>query len=155
MDFIIKKASALTEEEKGSKGLTDIPSDWPIESYPFSGSVPSGFEQISEEDLNTLKTSNQAAYDAWVASRYIQDSKIIKIISPRQLRLALLSQGATEQMVLDYIAQLSEPTKSQTLIGWNHATEFDLDNPQIQSMGTSFGFTSEQLEAIWQIGATL
>jgi catechol 2,3-dioxygenase-like lactoylglutathione lyase family enzyme len=69
MDWIIKKASTLTEDEKAVIGITGIPNDWPIESYPFGGTVPDGFEQISEENLAILKANNQAAYDAWVQSK--------------------------------------------------------------------------------------
>lgn len=66
MDFIIKKASALSQEEQVSRGISGIPQDWPIEKYPYIDSVPDGFEQISEENLSILIGNNQAAYDAWL-----------------------------------------------------------------------------------------
>lgn len=69
MDWIIKKASSFSTEEQTALGITGIPQDWPVESYPYSGTVPSGYEQITEENLAILRGNNQAAYDAWVQSK--------------------------------------------------------------------------------------
>ena len=66
MDYIIERASALTAERLQQLGITGIPADWPIEMYPYTGTVPDGFEQISDTDLTLLKANNQAAYDAWL-----------------------------------------------------------------------------------------
>jgi|WetSurMetagenome_2_1015567.scaffolds.fasta_scaffold28553_2 hypothetical protein len=68
MDLIVKQASSLSAEEKSAMGITGIPEAWPIESYPYSGTIPSGFTQMSEADFNLLKANNQAAYDAWLVS---------------------------------------------------------------------------------------
>jgi hypothetical protein len=69
MDLIVKKASALTTEEKTALGLTGIPDNWPVESYPYVDTVPDGFEQMTDSDLGILIFNNQAAYDAWVVSK--------------------------------------------------------------------------------------
>jgi len=66
MDYVIKRASALSADDLAAKGLTGIPQDWPIELALYVDSVPDGFEQISDSDLNLLKANNQAAYDAWL-----------------------------------------------------------------------------------------
>ncbi len=69
MDMIVKKASALSPEEKSSRGLTGIPNGWPIESYPDpGGDVPEGCERMSEEDLILYRANLQADYDVWHAS---------------------------------------------------------------------------------------
>ena len=65
VDYIIKKASILSDDERAILGLTGIPSDWPIEQYVYIDSVPEGFEQISEDNLIALKSENQSAYDYW------------------------------------------------------------------------------------------
>ena len=69
MDWIIKKASALSTEEQAALGITGIPQNWPIEKFPYTGVVPEGFEQISDEDLDLLIFNNQAAYDAWLQAK--------------------------------------------------------------------------------------
>jgi hypothetical protein len=67
MDYIIKKASTLTIEEKTSMGIIGIPDNWVVESYPYMGIIPAGFEQISDVDLAILKENTKASYDAWLA----------------------------------------------------------------------------------------
>ena len=66
MDWIIKRASAFSDEEKATMGITGIPADWPVEMQPYVDTVPGGWEQISDTDLTLLRANNQAAYDAWV-----------------------------------------------------------------------------------------
>jgi hypothetical protein len=70
MNWIVKQASFLSEEEKTALGISGIPNAWPIETYPYtSGDVPNGFSVMSDVDLLLLKDNNQAAYDAWLASK--------------------------------------------------------------------------------------
>lgn len=68
MDLIVKRASALTPEERAAMGITGIPLDWPVETNHYEGTIPSGFELMSEVDLASLKANNQSAYDAWIAT---------------------------------------------------------------------------------------
>ena len=68
MDYIVKKASSLTDDEKIALGIAGIPQEWPIEMYPYTDVVPDGYIQISDVDLAQLKLNNQAAYDAWLQS---------------------------------------------------------------------------------------
>lgn len=69
MDLLVKKASALSSDDLAAEGLTGIPADWPIESFPYVGqSIPDGFEQMTDTDMQALKDNNQAAYDAWLNS---------------------------------------------------------------------------------------
>lgn len=83
MDLIVKKASALTSDEKAALGLTGIPADWPIESFPYVDTVPDGFMQMTDTDLDALKANNQAAYDAWVASitHYVTIPNNVTVVS--------------------------------------------------------------------------
>lgn len=69
MDWIIKKASVLSTEEKELLGIIGIPDNWPIEAYPYTGTIPDLFEQISDENLAILKGNNKAQYDAWLYSK--------------------------------------------------------------------------------------
>lgn len=69
MHLIVKKASALSSEEKAALGITGIPDNWPVETYPYEGTVPAGFEHMEDADYDLLKANTQAAYDAWIASK--------------------------------------------------------------------------------------
>jgi len=66
MSLIIKKASSFSTEEQTQMGIVGIPANWPIESYLYVDTVPSGFELVTNEEFQALKDNNQAAYDAWV-----------------------------------------------------------------------------------------
>lgn len=69
MDYIVKKASALTTEEQDDKGLTGIPQEWPVEIYKYTEQdIPAGFTVMADTDITELKNNNQASYDAWIAN---------------------------------------------------------------------------------------
>lgn len=70
-------------------------------------------------------------------------------ISPRQIRLALLGLGITQENVKSMIALLPSPTNEQALIAWEYSTYFDRNAPLVESLGLSLGLTSEQLDALW------
>lgn len=72
-----------------------------------------------------------------------------EIISPRQIRLALLSVGITQDNVKNMIALLPSPTKEQALIAWEYSTYFDRNAPLVESLGLSLGLTSVQLDNLW------
>ena len=80
MDLIVKQASALSPEEQTALGITGIPQAWPIESFPYSGTVPTGFTQMTDVEMQAIKDNNQAAYDAWAESK----RPIITPVSPVQ-----------------------------------------------------------------------
>ena len=86
MDWIVKKASALSAEEQALRGITGIPQDWPIELYPYTHDIPDLFEQMSDFDLELLKANHQAEYDAW----YYSLQPAAPIPAPQPVSLATL-----------------------------------------------------------------
>ena len=76
-------------------------------------------------------------------------------ISPRQIRLALLSIGITSAMVEAAIANLPSPQKDQATIAWNYSNYFSRTEPAVAMIGTLAGLNSEQLDNLWILGATL
>jgi len=70
-------------------------------------------------------------------------------ISPRQIRLALLALGITQQNVKDMIAQLPSPTNEQALIAWEYSTYFDRNAPLVENLGLSLGLTVDQMNTLW------
>ena len=94
MNLIVKQASALSSDELAAEGLTGIPTDWPIESALYTGSVPDGYTEMTDIDMQVLKDNNQTAYDAWVQSQ----------IDPRQVVLNKIIFG--KQLVEECTIQL-------------------------------------------------
>ena len=76
-------------------------------------------------------------------------------ISPRQIRLALLSIGITSAIVEAAIANLPSPQKDQATIAWNYSNYFSRTEPAVAMIGTLAGLNSEQLDNLWRLGATL
>lgn len=70
-------------------------------------------------------------------------------ISPRQIRLALLSLGVSQEMVKSQIDLLPSPTNQQALIAWEYSTYFERNAPLVESLGLALGLTIEQLDALW------
>lgn len=67
MYLLVKRASAYSEDELASQGYIGIPANWPLETlyYNEGDEVPEGFEIMSEETLNSLRSSNLTAYNTW------------------------------------------------------------------------------------------
>ena len=69
--MIVRFYSDLTNDEKVALNVVGIPGGWPAEVAYIddNAEVPAGWAAVTNEDLATQKALNQAAYDAWVASR--------------------------------------------------------------------------------------
>jgi len=87
-----------------------------------------------ESDFATQEEA-QAHFQALEDSGYYgiegeYDFEIVEVIpvkedvSPRQLRLALLSAGITESMIDGAIALLESPTKEQAQIAWKYSLSY-------------------------------
>lgn len=71
-------------------------------------------------------------------------------ISPRQIRMALTRAGlrsAVEAAVTAGDQDLKD--------WWEFSTYFDRTHAQVTAMATALGVTDDQLDALWQMGATL
>jgi hypothetical protein len=70
-------------------------------------------------------------------------------ISPRQLRLALLSLGKTESDIETIINSLASPVKEQVMIAWKYSTSFDRTVPMVEAIGALLGYDADALNNIW------
>jgi hypothetical protein len=123
---------------------------------------PRGHE---ESDFQTLLEA-QAHFDSLELSGYFGSIgeytySIIEVIpvkedvSPRQLRLALLSAGITEAMIDGAIALLESPTKEQAQIAWKYSLSYKRSESAVAVIGTLAGLTSDQLDGLWDLARTL
>jgi len=65
-------------------------------------------------------------------------------LSPRQLRLGLLSIGITEGDVEGLLA--GDPAG---LVEWQYATQYNRTHPLIDALGVQLQITPEQIDALW------
>lgn len=74
-------------------------------------------------------------------------------ISPRQLRLALLSSGISPDSILNQINLIPDPAlKASALIEWEYSSEFKRNHPLVQSISTALALTEEQVDNIFKLG---
>lgn len=69
---------------------------------------------------------------------------IMPPITPRQLRLTLLTIGVTESQV--DAALVNDP---EGQIEWKYATYFKRTHPLVDSLGIGFSITPEQIDSLW------
>lgn len=71
-------------------------------------------------------------------------------ISPRQIRMALTRAGLRAD-VEAAVAAGDQDLKDW----WEFSTTFERNNAQVDAMAAALGQTTEQVDALWQLGATL
>lgn len=76
-------------------------------------------------------------------------------LTPRQLRLALLTYGVDLTMITTAINSMPEPSRSYASISWDYAISFERRSPMISGVAAILGLTSEEIDYIWDIGANL
>lgn len=76
-------------------------------------------------------------------------------ITPRQLRLWLVTHGTQLASIDSVIAGLPEPDKSIAQINWDYASIYKHDNPLVAQIGSSLGMTYAQIEQAFRDASTL
>jgi len=84
-----------------------------------------------------------------------ETKEAIEDISPRQIRMALLSMGLTEAAIDSAISTLSSPSKEQAMIAWKYSTTFKRSEVAVAMIGALLSLSSEQLDGVWKIGSNL
>lgn len=78
-----------------------------------------------------------------------------KPITARQIRIALLLIGLSEEMIEAALDTLDEPTRSIAKIEWHKSTEFDRNDELVGMVGQMLGWNDEQLDQLWVTAATI
>lgn len=79
----------------------------------------------------------------------------IKPVTPRQMRIALIMSGFSLDSIEDTINSLTEPQRSIVRVTWEYSVEFQRDNPVLNSMAGVLGLTSQQIDNLFTLAATL
>jgi hypothetical protein len=134
-------ASLWTEAERKAVGLypiieTDIPDD----------KISAGWTLTFDADADTVTRTHTLANKP--------APPVPDVISMRQARLVLLSQGLLAQVDAT-IAAMDEPARSAALIEWEYATELRRDNPLVVAMQGAMDLTDEQVDAMFTAGSAI
>lgn len=107
---------------------------WSCVDPDFTGSVP-------DADASEWR---------WSDGQIVAAPKVPASVTPRQVRLLLLSQNLLSQ-VEGIIAQSDEATK----ITWQYASEFRRDDPLLQGLSQQLGLTSQQVDEFFIAAAAI
>lgn len=79
----------------------------------------------------------------------------IPSVTARQFRQALVLMGISTDTIEAALNSLPEPTKSLATIEWQYSNAFERNRPLVIEVGQMLGYTSDQLDAIWELAASL
>lgn len=106
-----------------------------LDSAEYEYLLPSGSIQISDAEAEALRPVPQAP---------------IADVTPRQIRMALARTGLRSSV------EAAVAAGSQDIKDWyEFSTTFQRSQPLVIAMGQALGQTSEQLDALWKLAATL
>lgn len=130
------------------------PGDWPglvteIEDSKTSAYENDGWLVMTQTEFDNYKVPFQAAYDDFFTQHVL--SRFNPIVSPRQLRMALILSGINLQTIVAGLETLPEPNRSIALTEWEYALEYDRYNPTILGLALMLGFTENQLDDLWRL----
>jgi hypothetical protein len=96
----------------------------------------------------------QYTYQQNIFVPYVAPQVIPTTVSMRQARLALFQDGLLNQ-VQTAIDAMAEPAKTTTQISWDYATVVNRDDDLVVQLSAQLGLTSEDLDALFILAATL
>lgn len=77
-------------------------------------------------------------------------------LTPRQLRLMMLTLGLTEANIVDQIEGIPDPIeRAAALIEWNWATQYERDHALVGQLAAALDFEPAELDALWIYAADL
>ena len=112
-------------------------------------------EEVTDDQgvMTTNVVTVQSQIDAYEANK-LATKREGMVVTMRQARLAL-SQAGKLTMVNDAIAVMDEPDKTTVSIEWEYGSTVERVSPWIDTMATALGMTGEEMDALFELAATL
>jgi hypothetical protein len=132
-----------------------IPPVWPwqmasIEDEQREQYESEGWKVLKQEEYDAYLAAHQAEFDAWHGI-----SKVPRIITARQIRLAMVGAGIGLDQISAMLGQLDEPMRTIASISWEYASEFYRDDPLLVAMAPMLGLSEEHIDQLFNEGAKL
>lgn len=126
-----------------------------LKTDSIKGHEESDFPTLEEAQAHFQALEDSGYYGAEYTHEFVEVIPKKEDISPRQLRLALLSIGLSESVIDTAILNLQSPLKEQAQIAWKYSLSYKRDEAAVQAIGTLAGLSSEQLDSIWELAKGL
>lgn len=111
------------------------------------------------EVIGILELPCETSEDVWQEklSKYNKppETKILKDITPRQIRQALLMSGVSIESIEAEMYKMAEPARSLAKIEWEYSIAFQRNRPLIVQMGAMLGLSPAQIDSLWELAASL
>jgi hypothetical protein len=120
-----------------------------LKTNSINGHEESDFLTLEEAQAHFQNLVDSGYYGAECTHEIIEVIPKKDDISPRQIRMALLSLGLTESMIDTVILNLQSPLKEQAQIAWKYSLSYKRDETAVQAIGSLAGLSSEQLDSVW------
>ena len=112
-------------------------------------------EEVTDDQgvMTTNVVTVQDQIDAYEANK-LATKREGMVVTMRQARLAL-SQAGKLTAVNEAIAVMDEPDKTTVSIEWEYGSTVERVSPWIDTMATALGMTGEEMDALFELAATL
>jgi len=84
----------------------------------------------------------------------IETVTVPQVVTPRQMRVALIMSGISLETIENKINSLPEPDQSITRVAWEYSTAFERDNPILNAMAPPIGLTGADVDQIFILAET-
>lgn len=89
-------------------------------------------------------------------ARTMEELREYMVVTPAQIRLALLQAGIPPASITAAITQIPDDTARETAsILWEYATQFERNHPFVAQIGAALNKTDEEIDAIFTVAKTL
>lgn len=111
------------------------------------------------EKVGELELPDGTSEEVWAAKlapyAVAPTTLVPQIVTPRQIRLGLIAIGKPLQSVTDAIAMLPSPYREMAEVEWEYATEIERSNELVNMVAAADGMSSEEVNALFELAATL
>lgn len=113
-------------------------------------------EFATEEAAQQYKTANNLSQEIEsFTEEAVQIKFVPEVVTPRQMRVALITSGISLESIESIIDSLPEPDRSIIRVTWEYSTEFQRSNPFIASMAPLLNLTNSQVDDLFILASTL
>jgi hypothetical protein len=117
--------------------------------------IINGVECNTIEEVEAQITELSDYQKACIINDFYGIPNDIKPVTPRQMRIALISSGIAIETVEAMIDSLPEPNRSVAKVTWEYSIEFRRTNPLISALAPALGLSEEQVDDIFKLASTL
>lgn len=149
-DGVIIQSRQLAAASLSAETLTYV--------LPSTAALTAQVAALTEERDAAIaqKEALQAIIENLTSQRNPVGSGGFAILTPVQLRLALLSGGITMAQVTAVIAAIPDATEREhAMTYWDYSLAYHRDHPLIARFGAALGLTSSQIDQMWSAAAEI